>query len=64
MGTGSACSSKKAAERIPKALGLVGAFAEGTLRISFNETTDEEDVNRLVRALEEGAGLLGKYRRV
>lgn len=64
VGTGSACSSKKAAERIPKALGLVGAFAEGTLRISFNETTDEEDVNRLVRALEEGAELLGKYRRV
>lgn len=64
VGTGSACSSKKAAERIPAALGLNGAFAEGTLRISFCEYTTVEDVDALEKALEEGAKLLGKYRRI
>lgn len=64
VGTGSACSSKKAAERIPKALGLSGALAEGTLRISFNENTNGEDISALINALEDGAKLLGKYRRV
>ena len=64
IGTGSACSSKKAAERIPNALGLSGAFREGTLRISFNETTSEEDIDALLCALKDGAKLLGKYRRV
>lgn len=64
VGTGSACSSKKAAERIPKALGLNGAFAEGTIRISFNEKTSESDIMSLLGALADGAELLGKYRRV
>lgn len=64
VGTGSACSSKKAAERIPNALGLSGDFREGTLRISFNETTSEEDIDALLGALKDGAKLLGKYRRV
>ena len=64
VGTGSACSSRKAAERIPKALGLKGAFAEGTLRISFCETNTQSDVEALVDALEEGVKALGKYRRI
>ena len=64
VGTGSACSSKKSAERIPSALGLNGAFREGTLRISFNENTCENDVDALLAALVDGAKLLGKYRRV
>lgn len=64
VGTGSACSSKKAAERIPSALGLSGAFREGTLRISFNENTSKEDVTALLNALADGVKLLGKYRRV
>ena len=64
VGTGSACSSKKAAERIPAALGLTGAFREGILRISFNENTGKDDINALLAALIEGANLLGKYRRV
>lgn len=64
VGTGSACSSRKAAERIPKALGLKGAFAEGTLRISFCETNTQSDVEALVAALEEGVKALGKYRRI
>lgn len=64
VGTGSACSSKKAAERIPNALGLSGAFREGTLRISFNERISEEDIDALLCALKDGAKLLGKYRRV
>lgn len=64
VGTGSACSSKKAAERIPAALGLNGAFAEGTLRISFDETTSESDVGALLAAFADGVKLLGKYRRV
>lgn len=64
VGTGSACSSKKAAERIPSALGLSGAFREGTLRISFNENTSKEEVATLLNALADGVKLLGKYRRV
>lgn len=64
VGTGSACSSKKAAERIPNALGLSGAFREGTLRISLNERISEEDIDALLCALKDGAKLLGKYRRV
>ena len=64
VGTGSACSSKKAAERIPAALGLNGAFAEGMLRISFDETTYESDIDALLAAFADGVKLLGKYRRV
>lgn len=64
VGTGSACSSKKAASRIPKALGLNGALAEGTLRISFNKENTEQDVDFLLDKLQEGAELLGKYKRV
>lgn len=64
VGTGSACSSKKAAERIPSALGLTGAFSEGTLRISFDENTTESDIDSLLAALADGVKLLGKYRRV
>lgn len=64
VGTGSACSSKKAAERIPEALGLNGAFREGTLRISFDENTSENDIDAFMNALADGAKMLGKYRRV
>ncbi len=64
VGTGSACSSRKAAERIPKALGLNGAYAEGTLRISFCENTSDDDITALLKTMDEGVKLLGKYRRV
>lgn len=64
VGTGSACSSRKAAERIPKALGLTGAYAEGTLRISFCENTADGDISELLSSIDDGVKLLGRYRRV
>lgn len=64
VGTGSACSSRKAAERIPLALGLNGAFSEGTLRISFDENTNDGDIDAFLSAFAEGVKFLGKYRRV
>src|SRR5699024_5203701 len=51
VGTGSACSSKKAQKRIPDALGLKGGYAEGAIRVSLDGTESEEDIAAFCDAL-------------
>ena len=64
VGTGSACSSKKAQKRIPDALGLHGGFAEGAIRISLDGDESDEDIDGLCRAIDECRQTLQKYSRI
>ena len=60
VGTGSACSSTRSHERIPKALGL-GEYADGVLRISFGRETTEQEVIGLADAILSNYDVLKKY---
>ncbi len=53
IGTGSACATHKATKRIPSALGLDAAWADGIVRVSFCEQTTLDDVQACAQALKE-----------
>lgn len=59
VSAGSACSSgEEKPSRILKAIGLSDEDAKSTIRISFNEFTTEDDINKLVESLEENILIL------
>lgn len=61
VGTGSACNSQKSTKRIPSALGIDEDFAQGMIRVSFNEQNTKSDVDEFIKALGENLGELIKY---
>ena len=61
IGTGSACSSKKAHKRLPSLLGHDKEYENGTIRISFNRFTTEEDVDYFTNQLKLEYNTLKKY---
>ncbi|MDE5655374.1 MAG: aminotransferase class V-fold PLP-dependent enzyme, partial [Clostridia bacterium] len=63
VGTGSACNSQKSTKRIPQALGLNDDYAQGTLRVSFNENNTKADVDAFIKALGESLQELIKYQK-
>lgn len=63
IGTGSACNSQKSTRRIPQALGILDDYAQGMLRVSFNENNTKSDVNALIKALGESLEELIKYQK-
>ena len=59
VSAGSACSSgEEKPSRILKAIGLSDEDAKSTIRISFNEFTTDDDINKLVKSLEENILIL------
>lgn len=59
VSAGSACSSgEEKPSRILKAIGLSDEDAKSTIRISFNEFTTDDDVNKLVESLKENILIL------
>lgn len=64
VGTGSACSSKKAQKRIPDALGLHGGYAEGAIRVSLDGGESDEGIAAFCNALAECRKVLEKYSRI
>ena len=60
VGTGSACSARRAHDRIPRALGL-GEYSDGVLRISFGRENTREQVLRLADAILKNYNVLKKY---
>ena len=60
VGTGSACSSRRSHERIPKALGL-GEYSDGMIRVSFGRDNTMEDVRSLADAILETYETMKKY---
>ena len=63
VGTGSACSAGKSTKRIPKALGIEPKYAEGMLRISFDESNTQQDVDYCVDCLAKVVENLKNYQR-
>lgn len=63
IGTGSACNSQKSTKRIPQALGVNDDYAQGMLRVSFNESNTKADIDCLVKALRESLSDLIKYQK-
>ncbi|MDE6474359.1 MAG: cysteine desulfurase [Clostridia bacterium] len=63
VGTGSACNSQKSTRRIPQALGIVDDYAQGMLRVSFNEGNTKSDVDAFIKALGESLEELIKYQK-
>lgn len=61
VGTGSACSSQRSTKRIPAALGIDERFAQGMIRISFNEKNTKEEIDKFIEALKESLAELIKY---
>ena len=61
IGTGSACNSQKSTKRIPQALGVSNSYAQGMLRVSFNEKNTKEEVDVFINALAESLQELIKY---
>lgn len=61
VGTGSACNSQKSTKRIPAALGIEADFAQGMLRVSFNEKNTKDDVDAFIEALKSALEELIKY---
>ena len=47
VGTGSACSARRAHDRIPKAIGLDKSYSDGIIRVSFGRENSAEEVERL-----------------
>jgi len=66
VSTGSACSShKKEKQYVLKAIGLLGEYKEGTIRISFSKDITEDDVDEAVAIIAKavaGLRLLVKVR--
>lgn len=63
VGTGSACNSQKSTKRIPQALGINDDYAQGMLRVSFNESNTKADVDVFIKALGESLQELIKYKK-
>ncbi len=63
VGTGSACSARKSHHRIPQALGIDNDYAEGMLRISWNESNTKEEIDQFVAALIKVVAELQEYQR-
>ena len=63
VGTGSACNSQKSTKRIPLALGINDDYAQGMLRVSFNESNTKSDVDAFIKALGESLQELIKYQK-
>ena len=63
VGTGSACNSQKSTKRIPQALGINDDYAQGMLRVSFNETNTKSDIDAFIKALGESLQELIKYQK-
>ena len=61
VGTGSACNSQKSTKRIPAALGIKGDYAQGMLRVSFNENNTKDDIDAFTDALAQSLEELIKY---
>ena len=61
VGTGSACNSQKSTKRIPAALGIEGDYAQGMLRVSFNEKNTKDDIDEFIDALAQSLEELIKY---
>lgn len=61
VGTGSACNSQKSTKRIPAALGINDDYAQGMIRVSFNEKNTKEDVDSFITALKDSVSELIKY---
>ena len=61
VGTGSACNSQKSTKRIPAALGIEGDYAQGMLRVSFNENNIKDDIDAFTDALAQSLEELIKY---
>lgn len=61
VGTGSACNSQKSTKRIPAALGINDDYAQGMIRVSFNEKNTKEDVDCFIAALKDSVSELIKY---
>ncbi len=61
IGTGSACNSQKSTKRIPQALGISNSYAQGMLRVSFNEKNTKEEVDVFINSLAESLQELIKY---
>ena len=54
VSTGSACSSSgKSKSHVLKAMGVAPELLDGTIRISFSEFNEQEDIEKLKEALEE-----------
>lgn len=62
IGTGSACSSKKANKRIPISLGLKPSFFDGMLRISLSDNNTKDDIDELIRAFDAEYTILKNYK--
>ena len=60
VGTGSACSARRAHDRIPKALGL-GNYADGIIRVSFGRENSLDEVKALACKITEHHEILKKY---
>ncbi len=61
VGTGSACNSQKSTKRIPAALGIEGDYAQGMLRVSFNENNTKQEIDVFIDALRASLEELIKY---
>ena len=60
IGTGSACSARRAHDRIPAALGLK-EYSDGVIRISFGRENTKEEVEFLASELLKNYEVLKKY---
>ena len=61
IGTGSACSSKKAHKKLPSVLGLNEEYENGIIRISFSRFTSENDIDYFINQLNSEYKKLIKY---
>ena len=61
IGTGSACSSKKTHKRLPTLLGLGKEYENGTIRVSMNRFTTENDIDYFINQLNLEYNTLKKY---
>ncbi len=63
IGTGAACSSKTRTSRIHDALGLDRERAESAVRISFGADNNEQEIEKLLSAIEKHAKILRQFKR-
>lgn len=61
VGTGSACSSKKAHKKLPAVLGLDEEYENGIIRVSFSRLTQESDIDYFINKLILEYNTLLKY---
>lgn len=63
VGTGSACSSKKALKRIPEALNIKEGFRDGLIRLSFNRENTTVESEYFIKQFNLEYNILSKYYR-